>query len=50
MQWVIDYTKSRGNYIVDMDGNVFLDIYAQIASIPVGYNNPTLLVNLLKYI
>ena len=26
-----------------MDGNKFLDVYSQIASIPVGYNNPTLI-------
>ncbi|KAH7182718.1 aminotransferase class-III-domain-containing protein [Fusarium flagelliforme] len=38
-----DYTKSKGNYIVDPDGNVLLDVFAQIASIAVGYNNPTLL-------
>jgi 4-aminobutyrate aminotransferase/(S)-3-amino-2-methylpropionate transaminase len=37
-----DYEKSIGNYIVDLDGNKFLDVYAQIASIPVGYNNPHL--------
>jgi len=37
-----DYTKSTGNYIADPDGNMYLDVYAQIASIPVGYNNPSL--------
>lgn len=32
-----------GNYIVDVDGNTFLDVFAQIASIPIGYNSPQLL-------
>jgi 4-aminobutyrate aminotransferase/(S)-3-amino-2-methylpropionate transaminase len=29
--------------ITDVDGNTYLDVYAQIASIPVGYNNTTLI-------
>lgn len=36
------YPHSYGNYIADLDGNLLLDVYAQIASIPVGYNNPSL--------
>ncbi|KAI1085650.1 4-aminobutyrate aminotransferase [Whalleya microplaca] len=42
LNMLADYTKSFGNYIVDPDGNALLDVYAQIASIPVGYNNPAL--------
>ncbi|KAG2005279.1 hypothetical protein GB937_008822 [Aspergillus fischeri] len=42
-QIVVDYEKSYGNYLSDVDGNCFLDVYAQIASIPVGYNNPALI-------
>ncbi|GIK00454.1 4-aminobutyrate transaminase [Aspergillus viridinutans] len=42
LNMLTDYTKSIGNYIADLDGNVLLDVYAQIASIPVGYNNPHL--------
>lgn len=41
--FVADYEKSNGNYIVDVDGNAFLDLYAQIASIALGYNNPALI-------
>ncbi|KZF24282.1 4-aminobutyrate aminotransferase [Xylona heveae TC161] len=43
VQFVVDYEKSIGNYIVDADGNTLLDVYSQIASIPVGYNNPNLI-------
>ncbi|CAI6333866.1 unnamed protein product [Periconia digitata] len=42
LNMIADYGRSYGNYIADPDGNVLLDVYAQIASIPVGYNNPTL--------
>ncbi|KAH6986422.1 aminotransferase class-III-domain-containing protein [Ilyonectria sp. MPI-CAGE-AT-0026] len=40
---VTDFERSVGNYIADPDGNMLLDVYAQIASIAIGYNNPTLL-------
>ncbi|KAH7461030.1 4-aminobutyrate aminotransferase [Fusarium oxysporum f. sp. matthiolae] len=43
VHFVVDYDKSEGNYIVDVDGNRYLDVFAQVASIPVGYNNQTLI-------
>ncbi|KAK1835182.1 aminotransferase class-III-domain-containing protein [Podospora conica] len=43
LNMLTDYQKSAGNYIADADGNILLDVYAQIASIPIGYNNPALI-------
>ena len=43
LNMMFNYQNSFGNYIADLDGNVLLDVFAQIASIPVGYSNPTLL-------
>lgn len=41
--FVADYANSVGNYISDADGSQLLDVYAQIASIGLGYNNPALI-------
>jgi len=37
-----DYQASSGCYLVDADGNRMLDMFGQIASLPLGYNHPAL--------
>lgn len=43
MRIFFDIEKSLGNYIGDVDGNVFLDAFSQISSATLGYNHPSVL-------
>ena len=36
IQTFVDYKSSCGNYMVDADGNVFLDVFQQVGSLPLG--------------
>ena len=46
MDQVIDLKKSHGSWLVDArDGKDYLDLFSMFASMPVGYNHPTLLEN-----
>ena len=39
----IDTSNSLGNYISDLDGNQYLDMFTSISAIGLGYNHPVLL-------
>ncbi|KAK3828182.1 MAG: 4-aminobutyrate aminotransferase-like protein [Benniella sp.] len=38
-----DLDKSIGNFVADLDGNTYLDVFCQIASLPLGYNSKALI-------
>src|SRR6185369_7946717 len=39
---IVDDAKSKGPWLVDIDGNVFLDLFASFALGALGYNHPKL--------
>lgn len=41
--FIVDDAKSDGPWLVDVDGNVFLDLFASFALGALGYNHPALL-------
>ena len=47
---VSNLEKSKGNFLVDADNNKILDVYCNIASLPLGYNHPKLLKNSKEFI
>lgn len=42
---VIDLEQSHGSYVVDINGETYLDMFSMFASSPIGYNHPHLVAN-----
>ena len=42
-QFPIDLHESCGNYVADVDGNKYLDVFTSISCLPMGYNHPSML-------
>lgn len=42
---VIDLKKSHDSYIVDTNGEEYLDMFSMFASSPIGYNNPYIIAH-----
>ena len=40
---VMDMEKSHGSYLVDQNGDAYLDLFSMFASVAIGYNHPHLL-------
>ena len=45
-----DHGRGSGSYVLDIDGNVFLDFNSQICSNPIGYNHPAMIEALTPYL
>lgn len=42
---VMDLEKSKASYIIDINGDKYLDMFSMFASSPIGYNHPYILEN-----
>lgn len=40
---VMDMDKSHGSYLVDQNGDAYLDLFSMFASVAIGYNHPYIL-------
>lgn len=45
LPFTMDLNKSYRSYVVDTDGNEYLDMFSMFASSPIGYNHPYILEN-----